>query len=227
MSHATTLADVRADQKDDSATVPSPVNSRELRALAEYASSFRGKDVYFTHTKTGDWDASHEPPPNPRGQMVVHVHNGAVPDRPRVIAGILLALRSGSEHVHDKPSVVDLSNISLPGKPGRTVAADATFWSEAAVEKFLLPYYSSVYGDRADLVVPKLLNVFYPTRHGRGSPAGSGEVQAFAIAHIPKSEYVTVGGANPGSSGLHVVGMTSDQNVTVVPLEEYPERLEE
>jgi hypothetical protein len=77
------------------------------------------------------------------------------------------------------------------------------FWSASAVEKFLVPYYASVYGDTAPDVVDRLVNIFVP----KGSPelGDNGDVPVedvvaddtnFAVIHLPSSEYAAMSAAD-------------------------------
>ncbi|HEX8211695.1 MAG TPA: hypothetical protein VF584_16090 [Longimicrobium sp.] len=85
-------------------------------------------------------------------------------------------------------------------------AYDAVFWSEAAVEKFVLPYYASKSLWEAAAVLDKLSMYWYgqippDTDMGEGFPS---PVQflvdpPFAIAHTPDSDYTSL------ESDLHLL----------------------
>ena len=146
---------------------------RDLRGLAEYASSLRGKEFWVGFTD--GWTVYENEADLPPGGFVIRVENGPLPYRPKVD---FARIGSGGKRV-------DLLKVKDPVTHKR-VEADAVFWSESAVEKFLVPYYASVYGDRADKVVRDLLDVLDSPRRGANGPT------TFAIAHIPRSEYVNV-----------------------------------
>lgn len=149
---------------------------RELRSLAEYASSIRGEDAYFIRGDEG-WKVLKSTDPVPAGAQPIHVYNPATAPRPRVVKAVIGA-DNGEEY--------DLMRVPDP-RTNTPVEADAAFWSESAVEKFMVPYYASVYGDQAGVEVSKLLQVFNP---GKKLAKGG---QVVVLAHIPRSEYVTVG----------------------------------
>lgn len=168
-------------------------NYHELRSLAEYASSIRGKDAYFVRGEDG-WEV-HTDPGELSGRQAIRVYNRPLPDRPQVFSGHLRARRGE----HGPVTEANLMALPDPHNPGKTVEADAVFWTESAVEKFLVPYYASVFGDQADVEIEKLLNVLDSPRErpGGAGPAPANAGDAFALAHIPRSEYVTVtGGAS-------------------------------
>jgi hypothetical protein len=63
---------------------------------------------------------------------------------------------------------------------------DAVFWSESAVEKFVLPYYASKSQYAAAEVLTALSELFY---HKIPSPDRTDEAVPFAVAHLPRSTY--------------------------------------
>jgi hypothetical protein len=156
----------------------------DLRSLAEYASSIRGRDVYFIRGEKG-WEAHDSTRDLPVGAQAIHVFNPATPEHPHVHRA-----RIWSDDVTGEG--YDLLNVPDP-ETGKLVPADAVFWSESAVEKFLVPYYASVYGDQANVAVDKLLKVFHPRKGEQaGEEARMADGAVLALAHIPRSEYVTV-----------------------------------
>jgi hypothetical protein len=204
-----------------------------LRAMAECASSVRGKKFWLVVNEKG-WKMVHDEPKPGTYPAVIECENPEV-TQPRVDVALLgsgMLPGAGEVDVADPSSVLaaggagkrrvvdllDLYNVKPTG--GKPTAADAVFWSESAVEKFLVPYYASVAGDRAEQAAGKLLNVFNRGRHHRVGVILN-EAEPLAIAHIPKSEYVTVDGEQPGATGLHVVTVSEADGVTATPLEQF------
>jgi hypothetical protein len=161
------------------------LDSVQLRLIAEAASGARGVPVDFVASADGTVEERrHSNETAPPGSVVIPAFTrDKVPDKPPLVEATIQAEGVG------KP--VDLLNL-----PNGLGAADAVFWSESAVEKFLIPYYASVYGNQAARAVGDLLEAF----HGdRGHAAGAGAAtppaaETYALAHIPKSEYVVLSG---------------------------------
>jgi hypothetical protein len=168
------------------------LDSIQLRLIAEAASGTRGTAVHFvtgpdgnirevSHDRRGDGartDGGIAPPPLEAVVIPAYTED-KVPLKP--------PLNVATIHAEGVDEPVDL--LDLPGGLG---AADAVFWSESAVEKFLLPYYASVYGNQAAKAVSDILLAFHGDR-GLGGPsarAGADDELTYAMAHIPKSEYV-------------------------------------
>jgi hypothetical protein len=190
-----------------------------LRRIAETASGMRYDNLWFEVTGgRGGKVIVHRAPPEklPRGSVVIECNAWKRPGVPEVDHA---QIGSGDRRM-------DLLNVPVPvedrpqGWDGPlTHRADAVFWSAAAVEKFLVPYYASTYGDLAAKAVEQLLNVFVPPHspEDRGNamitaPDGSGSRlptnlgtpdvgitsvpaadQPFAVVHLPSSEYVAEG----------------------------------
>ncbi len=165
--------------------MPAPTITYELlRQIAETASGLRDSTKYFVvgvdhdGTTCFSW---HDKAPPPNEDIVVIPVQGVADPAPRVRVA-----KIGTE----KGRTVDLMRIHIhdcPPYPAGTYAADAVFWSVSALEKFVVPYYASVYGDdgprHAQAVLDALLR---PHLNGV-----EGEVP-FAVAHLPSSEYVPV-----------------------------------
>jgi hypothetical protein len=187
--------------------VPDPhphLNSIQLRLIAEAASGLRGEPVHFVGMPDGTIrEVRHGQPggdahpgeeakgvvPPPAEVVVVPAYTeNMVPDKPPLTVATIQAMGVAEP--------IDL--LDLPGGLG---AADAVFWSESAVEKFLLPYYASVYGNQAARAVADILEAFHGDSGVGGDPRPrSGRLATdeltYAMAHIPKSEYVMLSGAN-------------------------------
>lgn len=185
------------------------LDAMQLRALAEWASGYRGEVVDFYEGADGQiglWSRSQGECPYP--VILTCDTPFVVPDRPAVTVA-----RLGTAE-----QAVDLLNLPYNGG---TLAADAAFWSESAVEKFLFPYYASKGSWEADLYAEALRTVFYGPRpiwsyedvlrHPEDfMDPGAAERQAqnedgeepFGLVHIPKSDYIEEGPEQDGARRL-------------------------
>ena len=156
--------------------MPKPFLSySDLRRAAEAASGTRDKDVYVeVEPRRGGFEP---------GETIITVHDKPPPDRPESV--VVHARTTGSV----RHSVVKHARVS-PNLDGSApfdladVGADSVFWSDGAVEKFLVPYYASVHGSDAVQWVGKLLQVWRMEKLAR-------QADVFALAHLPKSDYVS------------------------------------
>lgn len=159
--------------------MPKPnVTFETLRLIAESASGMRDQDLYFVIRGDPAGYSWQTDPVEPTEDTVV-IHCAPVDDP---VSTVDLA-RIGA-----RGTDVDLLAIKVPAvwpheRPG-TYRADAVFWSISAVEKFLVPYYASVYGDQGPSYAQAVMDALR-------RPAAETEEVAFAIAHLPSSEYVT------------------------------------
>lgn len=158
-----------------------------LRRVAETASSYRYEDTWFAvrYDAAGNVviEPHHTKPACPEEECELYHVQKVKYGRPPAVTMAFIA---------SEQAPVDLLKVAVPPQqmhPGGTYAADAVFWSVSAVEKFLVPYYASVYGDDAVNVVQDLLNILRPEMAGDGA---ENTAPAFAIAHLPNSEYVTL-----------------------------------
>jgi hypothetical protein len=197
------------------------LNAAQIRALADYASSLRavgGDDVWITAEMQNDGFMVMGNLPVSKGQppsgKVFQVSTSAVsPDRPRV------------QYARIGTSTNQKKAIDLLGSPN---GFDAVFWSEAAVEKFVIPYYASkslwMAGHVVDVLCQKWFGVVPGVTSGPASPA---EDTPFALAHLPSSDYVTIGAPGEPVSGgalgddLILLGTDGDGNVTGTALSYY------
>ncbi len=114
---------------DSTPAVPTPVvDYPHLRLLAEWSSSLRGREVGFAFAHGALWREGHGAP---AGAPALHVP-AATPGRYGAVRSLRLSVPGAAEPL-------DLSPWG----------ADALVWSDAAVEKFLVPYYASCAGARA------------------------------------------------------------------------------
>ena len=194
------------------------LDSIGLREAAEYAASLRGrggnprKIIAQYDPELGDYrltDAPMGAPVAPEDSTVLAVDTAEVqPSRWRVRDITIKA----SGHLLGDP--VEIS-IGLD-------RYDAVFWSEAAVEKFLFPYYASKYQWAAAEVLVLLSLVFYGEVPGlqSGKPllsavaladfAGLADEEPFAIAHLPRSDYVPLSRSGPGPEGPNANFLLND-----------------
>lgn len=179
------------------------IDSVGLREMAEYASSLRGRegDPRFLTARldpaTNDYvlEALPSPPDDTNGVVVVPCNTRQVqPSRPPVVdVKIYVQTQEGG--------TVVIKSHSLD-------RYDAVFWSEAAVEKFLFPYYASKYQWLAAEVLTVLSRVFYGYVPALADPAAQlrdlGEIP-FAMAHLPRSDYVPDDQEGEGSEGPYAM----------------------
>jgi hypothetical protein len=87
--------------------------------------------------------------------------------------------------------------------------ADAVFLSLSAVEKFMTPYYASTYGDDGGRMVTAIIEKMKSARPATDDPGSASDQDpdlAFAIVHLPSSEYVIEAGGEvpvPGAVSIH------------------------
>lgn len=154
-----------------------------LRLIAESASGMRNQNLWFVVTgdpATYTWS----PTCVHAGADTEVIHVAAVPDPAPTVDYAQIGVPGGEP--------VDLLGITIDAiapHPGGTYAADAVFWSVSAVEKFLVPYYASVYGDKGPQMAQAVLDVLLP-ESAEGGEASLEDDTAFAVAHLPSSEYV-------------------------------------
>jgi hypothetical protein len=192
------------------------LNAAQLRAVADYAASLRspeGEDVYITATYGEDGFlilgheavGRHEKPP--RDAVVRCDTRDVTPDRPAVVTA-----EFGTAE----------ATLNLAAR------YDAVFWSEAAVEKFVLPYYAS----KSLWMAGHVLDVLSAKWYGRvpGQPAILDTMPEipFALAHLPSSDYVALDSASEpltgGVAGSDLILLAVDpiaQVITETPLSVY------
>jgi hypothetical protein len=154
------------------------LNASQIRALADYAASLRtadGDKVFVLATESDS------------GQMKLsHVRYEPGTGRPE---GAVLA--ADTRCVNGKRPAVSDVRMAAGGRPHDLNKYDAVFWSEAAVEKFVLPYYASKSLWLAAHVVGVLSRKWYGYEPGvAGQTAAEDTDPPFALAHLPSSDYV-------------------------------------
>jgi hypothetical protein len=190
--------------------VPKPLTYHDLRTMAECAGGYRGEPVWMIVDSRG-WRMSEREPDGGElepGAVVLRCQN---PDASHRRVGHA-AIGPAQSRPGITPPIVDLLDLdNTKGVIGAEVrSADAVFWSASAVEKFLVPYYASLAGNQADRHVADLLDVLDELRDPRRSASPNDE-EAFGLAHIPKSEYVQLGGVNvlvAGPKGARAVSVS-------------------
>lgn len=136
-------------------TLPTPVADHpHLRLLAEWSSSLRGRPATFAARRGALWLADADPRADEPALRV-----------PAATAGRYGAVRSLSIRVAGADAPLDLA----------AWGADAVFWSESAVEKFVVPYYASCAGARAGELLTTLMDAWN---------GGHGAVRPVALAHL-------------------------------------------
>jgi hypothetical protein len=189
------------------------LSSIAARAVAEFASSLRGPREEPTAIVTR-YDAKHRswkmrvdrkagPCSGPDGAVTPLDTPFVQPGRPGVTH---VGIRAEGMH-HDE---------SL-------IRYDAGFWSEAAVEKFVFPYYASKAQWTAAHVLTRLSEIFYgyvPDGVEASNRLETGDVP-FAIGHIPRSDYAALEEHDVLGDDLFVVFRGPQGEVKHRPLSEF------
>ena len=154
------------------------LNAEQLRQLTDAAASRRGGDPYWVVYGGQDSPTVHQSSDAPR-DAVFGVQTRKVDPQRAPVTEVIVA----SEHVLTK---------NLAHK------YDAVFWSEAAVEKFVLPYYASKSMWSAAFVLDLISECWYdgiPLPDGLPLPEDLAEMDPvpFAMAHTPDSDWGFIG----------------------------------
>ncbi|HEU4561350.1 MAG TPA: hypothetical protein VFS20_26085 [Longimicrobium sp.] len=156
-------------------------NFETLRQVAECANGMRDQsDMCFViRGNTFEMVATPDPIPAPT-EDEVYIPVRAVPDSPFYVRQATISGPGTLVPVN----LLDVSIPAIGAYPALSgVKADAVFFNLSAVEKFLLPYYASVYGDQAPTIVAQVKEILEPV------PSG---FQPYAVIHLPSSEYALV-----------------------------------
>lgn len=181
-------------------------NALQLRQLAEYAASLRNNHWKVVSRKVLKGD-----------QLAVVPPGTVIPSDP------VLDLKTNAQRPDRKVPAV---TIQAPGGKALPLKEyDAVFWSEAAVEKFVLPYYASKSMWMAAHVLHKLSMLWYghvpgaaPRPDDPRPPADAAHPVPFAIAHLPTSDYV---GLSSLASELYALYEGQDGTTLAVSLGDY------
>lgn len=172
------------------------VDFQVLRHIAESASGLRYQDTWFVVSEDPVFGKTinfqHTEPEETPDTVVIQSQKVEYGQPPQV-GYARIGTGTGEE------GSIDLLNVSVARSEAQmdpAIAhgrADAAFWSLSAVEKFLTPYYASVYGDTGGRMVQAVLDVLRPQAAAEMEQDGAADrTQAFAVIHLPNSEYVGV-----------------------------------
>lgn len=187
----TSAPHVRPAADEPAAATPPVLTSIQLRKIAEGVSGYRGSTRFWLVLTQGDdgslmYEISPEDPGPLPDAVVIPCQTTREAERPPVVHASIRA--RGAEPV-------DLLHLRLENDEGDVMhTADAVFWGNSSVEKFVVPYYASVYGNEAGEAVTELLNTYNGIR--TDSPAleeADGEpnrTEVYGLVHIPRSEYI-------------------------------------
>lgn len=188
---------------DADASGPPPMSYQDLRRMVECAGSYRGEEAWIV-IKKGKWHVKTSRPDPGKWDAVIPFQNPAA-IRP-VVKFAEIGVGGGR----------NVNLLKLKKKTGDLLTeegpADAVFWSAAAVEKFLVPYYASVYGNQAIDVLQKLIDLLGTRQREANGP------EVFAVAHMPKSEYVQV---DEHSLAVLMVDPGANSEPYAVPLSQF------
>lgn len=186
--------------------MPKPMDYQTLRAVAEWASGVRGRDLWFVVKNGREIHVSDRKPGDltDDDQVIFVKSQGRNPGLPRVKWAHISSNPDGSHPV-------DLMN--LPNGKG---AADAVFWTASAVEKFMVPYYASVAGNHAADEIRKLLTAF-----DDNPDTPRTDDAAIAMVHIPKSEYAEATSTESLADHIGVVFQRGSAPTSMLMLREY------
>jgi hypothetical protein len=174
-------------QQDDWTPV---LRYRDLRGLAEYASGVRECDQTVWLAACGDGVIHRVADPANMSDLPVNVLVATEVGDGRGNCDTTHFARIG-QHPGEYGSV-DLLDILFRGKHK---AADSVFWTQSAVEKFMVPYYASVYAGEAATMIGAILGLLGSTQSISGEIEGT-QYEVFAVIHLPQSEYVGVNEAS-------------------------------
>lgn len=163
-----------------------PVDATTLRRIAETVHAVRSEAVQYVVVE----------PPTPRGERTYNLCPKPG-DSPAVI-NIPVQNRLPPE---DRVRMTDLDiKYTFRGTDGSRKICDlvkelpdAVFWSESAVQKFMLPYYASKLSADPNVAeqLEKLLAVMRPRGPvGEDGTLGGGST-VIGLVHLPNSEYST------------------------------------
>ncbi len=184
---------------DEPTTTQPVLSSRQLRKIAEAVAGYReSPQFWLVLTEDADGGLTYavkgEDPGFCPDAVVIPCHTPKVAERPPVVAAVIRA--AGAEPV-------DLLHLRLEDDEGNAAhTADAVFWGSSSVEKFVVPYYASVYGNEAGEAVTELLDAYNgvaaESARAEGTDGGPNLTEVYGLVHIPRSEYIELeDGAEP------------------------------
>lgn len=188
--------------------MPKPaIDFQILRHIAESASGMRDQDTWFiVSEKHPNDDTEHHPENHDDGKVIIYwQHKAPTVDDPNTTVIYCQAVKDSrlpevkyarigmgpyDAETIDLLDVYAKESVAQFDPPVAHGRADAVFWSVSAVEKFLTPYYASVYGDDGGRMVEAVLRVLRPTEADLDRDAADDRAPAFAVVHLPNSEWV-------------------------------------
>lgn len=158
---------------------PVHLDAYALRGIAEAASGMRGSngEPYFVIQEGEPGE----------GKLLVRP---ADPDETPP-PGTIMVINTPPQ-VQDRPVVTEGSITPKGGKPFPISQYDAVFWTEAAVEKFVFPYYVSKSMWKAKNHLARLSDTWFHKGPKSRSECEDESEQGipFAIGHVPDSDFV-------------------------------------
>ncbi|HEX8275224.1 MAG TPA: hypothetical protein VF615_21495 [Longimicrobiaceae bacterium] len=130
------------------------ITSHQLRRLAEEIDGARGKDVLIVFREN-------------KYQVVEKLNTGET--------AILTCETTDQTKKRPEIEKVEFKVKGKPGKDLKKLGFDSVFWSESAVEKFVLPYYARLHGPNSGTMINALLTDF-------------NQEDVAGVVHLPKSD---------------------------------------
>jgi hypothetical protein len=158
-------------------SLPPTIDALTLRVLADAAASWRGPQGHCMYVLDK----------LENGRLVVEPGTNDHPP-----AGAVVELKT--EQQRSRPAIKSVKIKPKCSKAFHLKEYDAVFWSEAAVEKFVIPYYASKSLWTASCVLTALSNAWFGKDHCKSSTGDDTEPAPFAVAHLPGSDYVPLAG---------------------------------
>ena len=152
---------------------PVHLDAYALRGIAEAAASARGSngEPYFV---------IQEGEPGKGKLLLRPAEPGETPP-----PGTIMVINTPPQ-VNDRPAIVQASITPKGGTSCSLLDYDAVFWTEAAVEKFVFPYYVSKSMWKSKNHLAALSDTWYR----KGPRQGGEEGVPFAMGHVPDSDFV-------------------------------------
>jgi hypothetical protein len=130
-------------------------------------------------------------PVAPSGAVVIPVRTEPVGARPRV-SFARIGIKQG-----DRELLVNLLAVRGPGMPPKSYQADAVFWSEAAVERFMLPYYASKHLHDGGRIAQEIVAMFHNPPSGAAGGSGPPPRAASSASPSPAAAPTIANGGQP------------------------------
>ncbi|MDB4949635.1 MAG: hypothetical protein JWM27_2284 [Gemmatimonadetes bacterium] len=205
---------------------PEPLDATTLRRVAEWSHSIRANTVRYLVVKPSPVGSGGFRPIELKERPDDDPENVCIPVAPPQVPG--------------RPDLTDV-DVVYPSATGPGVKRlkdafddfpDALFWSESAVQKFLLPYYASKLSAHGDVL--KHLDVLLRAMKAPDAAVSAAVGDVLGLVHLPNSEYSAVdegGGVGvlvqrPGVEGApgEVVGVTLAEFARLLDSAQVPEQ---